>query len=89
MQQTMLFLPFQWQHVQTLESVLRMDVLVLYTFPPGRTEDVYVEGTVVNVTCDEGFVATYGGVSECQRDGTWTTLPTCESMCKHCKTFCP
>ena len=50
------------------------------TVPPGRTEDVYVEGTVVNVTCDEGFVATYGGVSECQRDGTWTTLPTCESM---------
>ena len=55
------------------------------TFPPNRTEDVYVEGTVVNVTCDEGFVATYEGVSECQRDGTWTTpsTPTCESMCKH------
>ena len=50
------------------------------TFPPGRTEDVYVEGTVVNVTCDEGFVAAYGGVSECQRDGNWTSLPTCESM---------
>ena len=56
---------------------------VSFTFLQGRTLQ-YVEGTVANVTCDEGFVATYGGVSECQGDGTWntTSLPTCESTFK-------
>ena len=54
---------------------------VSFTLPPVDSTR-YVGGTVANVTCDEGFAATYGGVSECQSDGTWNTtvLPTCKSM---------
>ena len=53
---------------------------ISFEFP--RRQGEYIKGTVANVTCNEGFVATYRGVSECQGDGTWNTtfLPTCESM---------
>jgi hypothetical protein len=42
----------------------------------------YVEGTVLSVTCDEGYAPSYG-VSECQSDGNWTvpSLPECFGVC--------
>lgn len=50
----------------------------------------YVEGTVVQITCEEGFVATLNGTSECQSDGNWSTphLPFCKSMCAHWTDCC-
>ncbi|CAI8016122.1 Sushi, von Willebrand factor type A, EGF and pentraxin domain-containing protein 1 [Geodia barretti] len=60
---------------------------VSFTLPPVDSTR-YVGGTVANVTCDEGFAATYGGVSECQSDGTWNTtvLPTCKRQCDELET---
>ena len=39
----------------------------------------YVEGTVLTVTCDEGYIASDGGKTVCQRNGVWNPqdIPTC------------
>ena len=37
--------------------------------PKGR----YVEGDYFNITCEDGFVATYGGASQCLISGNWST----------------
>ena len=50
------------------------------TSPQAPTEGGYhVEGTVVKVSCDEGYTASNGDESFCQQNRTWSNLLTCSS----------
>ena len=45
-------------------------------------DDHYAEGTVITVTCEDGYRVSDGGVSTCQLDGTWSSsseIPSCTS----------
>jgi hypothetical protein len=55
------------------------------SFTETRTQDCrYVEETVVTVRCAYSYVPSYGGVSKCQRDGSWNTssVPNCIGLCQ-------
>ena len=46
-------------------------------------EGRYVEGDYFNITCEDGFVATYGGASQCLISGNWSTGNPTSCICKY------
>ena len=49
-------------------------------YSQGKThQGKYPEHTTGTITCDEGYIVSGNNITTCQNDGTWSSIPSCES----------
>lgn len=39
----------------------------------------YPEHTTATITCNDGYIVSGDNITTCQNDGTWSSIPSCES----------